>query len=63
MYVGISGRSYADWIGPFYPQRMVKKHFLRLYAERFPTADVQGADLFREMLIEARVPGADAECS
>lgn len=34
-YVGTSGFSYDDWVGPFYPEGMGKGDFLGYYAERF----------------------------
>lgn len=35
MYIGTSGFSYKDWIGPFYPEGLRKEEFLPYYAERF----------------------------
>lgn len=33
--IGTSGYSYADWVGPFYPQGMKKDEFLGYYARHF----------------------------
>ena len=38
--IGTSGYSYPEWKGNFYPQKMAAKGFLRYYAERFPTVEI-----------------------
>jgi uncharacterized protein YecE (DUF72 family) len=38
--VGTSGYSYKEWKGPFYPKEVPAKDFLRYYAERFPTVEI-----------------------
>jgi uncharacterized protein YecE (DUF72 family) len=38
--IGCSGWNYADWRGPFYPQREPQRRWLELYAERFDTVEV-----------------------
>ncbi len=38
--VGCSGWNYADWRGPFYPEREPQRRWLELYAERFDTVEV-----------------------
>jgi uncharacterized protein YecE (DUF72 family) len=38
--IGNSGWSYKDWIGPFYPEKMVQKDLLRYYFSRFDTVEV-----------------------
>ncbi len=38
--VGTSGYSFADWIGPFYPQSMSPARMLPFYSERFPVVEV-----------------------
>src|SRR6516165_2544554 len=38
--VGTSGYSYKEWKGPFYPNEVPAKGFLRYYAERFPTVEI-----------------------
>jgi len=38
--IGTSGYSYAEWKGNFYPEKMAAKDFLRYYAERFPTVEI-----------------------
>ena len=40
IYVGTSGYSYADWVGPFYPEGMQKKEFLSFYASRFSLVEL-----------------------
>ncbi len=39
-YIGTSGFSYADWVGPFYPAGLKKTDFLPYYAERFPFVEL-----------------------
>jgi uncharacterized protein YecE (DUF72 family) len=34
-YIGTSGFSYKDWVGPFYPEGLQKSEFLSYYARRF----------------------------
>ena len=38
--VGTSGYSFADWVGPFYPEGMRSGDFLSFYAEHFDTVEV-----------------------
>ena len=38
--VGCSGWVYKDWRGPFYPERLPQREWLRAYAERFDTVEV-----------------------
>ena len=40
VYIGTSGYSYDDWVGPFYPQGRGKRDFLGFYAQRFPAVEV-----------------------
>ena len=40
LYVGASGFSYPTWRGGFYPERARPEHFLRLYAERLPSVEL-----------------------
>lgn len=40
IYVGTSGFSYDDWVGPFYPQALPKRDMLRAYAERFSCVEL-----------------------
>ncbi len=39
-YVGTSGYSYADWVGPVYPQGTDRNRFLELYARRFGVVEL-----------------------
>jgi len=39
VYIGTSGYSYGDLVGPFYPQGMDKRDFQRFYTERLPAWD------------------------
>ena len=38
--VGTSGYSFADWVGPFYPNGMKSSDFLAFYSQRFPVVEV-----------------------
>jgi len=40
VYVGTSGYSYDDWVGPFYPPGLPKSDFLTHYAERFQCVEI-----------------------
>ncbi len=40
IHVGTSGYSFKDWVGPFYPRRLKPSDFLRYYAERFDSVEV-----------------------
>ena len=40
LHVGTSGFSYASWRGGFYPERARPRDFLRLYAERLPSVEL-----------------------
>ena len=40
IYVGTSGYSYQDWIGPVYPPDTTTRDMLKLYAERFKAVEL-----------------------
>ena len=40
IYVGTSGYSYEDWVGPYYPEDLPKKDWLSFYAREFSTCEV-----------------------
>ncbi|MGQ9584835.1 MAG: DUF72 domain-containing protein [Anaerolineae bacterium] len=40
IYVGTSGYSYDDWIGPFYPPNLPQKEWLGFYAREFQTTEL-----------------------
>lgn len=40
IYVGTSGYSYKDWIGPFYPSGTKQRDMLELYAAHFPAVEI-----------------------
>ena len=40
LYVGTSGFSYKEWKGPFYPDDLPAKEWLRFYAGRFRTVEI-----------------------
>jgi uncharacterized protein YecE (DUF72 family)/ferritin-like metal-binding protein YciE len=40
--IGTSGWHYASWLGPFFPRDLRRRDHLRFYAERFPTAELNG---------------------
>jgi len=40
IYVGTSGYSYDDWVGPVYPPDLPKKDWLSFYAQEFQTCEI-----------------------
>lgn len=40
MYLGTSGFSYNDWVGPFYPSALPKREWLSCYAREFNTCEI-----------------------
>ncbi len=40
IYVGTSGFSYDDWVGPYYPPNLSKNDWLSFYAEEFNTLEI-----------------------
>jgi len=40
IYLGTSGFSYNDWVGPFYPSGMPKKDWLLYYAREFNACEI-----------------------
>ena len=40
LFIGTSGFSYDDWVGPFYPEGMAKREFLHFYAGEFSTVEL-----------------------
>ena len=40
IFLGTSGFSYNDWVGPFYPSGMPKKDWLFYYAREFTTCEI-----------------------
>lgn len=43
LYIGTSGFSYPDWIGPFYPENSKKGNLLYLYARQFNTVEINSS--------------------
>jgi len=43
LYIGTSGFSYQDWIGPFYPENIKKGDMLHLYAQQFSTVEINSS--------------------
>jgi uncharacterized protein YecE (DUF72 family) len=43
LYVGTSGWQYRDWRGPFYPSGLAQPGWLRHYAERFQTVELNNS--------------------
>lgn len=39
-FVGTSGFSYDDWVGPFYPEGLAKRNFLSYYSGEFNTVEL-----------------------
>ena len=50
--IGTSGWTYDGWRGPFYPPDVPKKDWLRYYATRFPTTEINGS-FYRTPSLEA----------
>jgi len=40
LFAGTSGFSYAEWKGPFYPEKLANDAMLRFYGERFNTVEI-----------------------
>ena len=40
LLAGTSGYSYKEWLGHFYPEKLPANEFLRYYAERFTTVEI-----------------------
>lgn len=40
LYVGTSGYSYEDWVGPYYPEGLPKSDWLSYYARDFKTTEI-----------------------
>ena len=40
IYIGTSGFSYDDWVGPYYPEGLDKKDWLTFYAKEFKTLEI-----------------------
>jgi uncharacterized protein YecE (DUF72 family) len=57
IYLGTSGYSYADWVGPFYPAGTASRDFLRHYARLFAAVEI---DYTYYRLPEARTLAAMA---
>jgi uncharacterized protein YecE (DUF72 family) len=57
--IGTSGYSYKEWKGPFYPKEVPASRFLRYYAERLPTVEINNT--FYRMPTEKLVSGWAAE--
>ena len=43
IHIGTSGWHYSHWQGPFYPDEMAKKEFLRYYADHFHTVEINNS--------------------
>jgi uncharacterized protein YecE (DUF72 family) len=53
--VGTSGYSYKEWKGPFYPKDLAEADFLRYYAERLATVEINNT--FYRMPTEKLIEG------
>ena len=40
VWIGTSGYSYADWVGPFYPPGLRANRMLRYYSGHFPVVEL-----------------------
>ena len=52
VWIGTSGWSYKGWRGDFYPDELAAKNWLRWYAGRFPTSEINGS-FYRTPSLEA----------
>lgn len=52
VWIGTSGWTYDAWRGAFYPEKLSKKEWLRFYAIRFSSAEINGA-FYRTPSLEA----------
>ena len=43
LYIGTSGFSYDDWVGPYYPQGLKKTDWLAFYAQEFSTVELNSS--------------------
>jgi len=43
LYIGTSGFSYDDWVGPYYPQGLKKTEWLSFYAQEFSTVELNSS--------------------
>jgi uncharacterized protein YecE (DUF72 family) len=43
IWVGTSGWQYRDWRGAFYPEKLPQREWLRFFATRFPTVEVNNS--------------------
>ncbi len=57
--VGTSGYSYKEWKGPFYPEKLPAKAYLKYYAERFGTVEINNT--FYRMPTDKLVAGWSEE--
>lgn len=39
-YIGTSGFSYKDWVGPYYPPNLPQREWLTFYAQEFPACEL-----------------------
>jgi uncharacterized protein YecE (DUF72 family) len=39
-HIGTAGWDYKDWIGPFYPKTLERKHHLKLYTKNFDIVEI-----------------------
>jgi uncharacterized protein YecE (DUF72 family) len=40
IFIGTSGYSYEDWVGPFYPNGLPKREYLSFYSAEFPVVEL-----------------------
>lgn len=52
LWIGTSGWTYKGWRGSFYPEDVPAKNWLRWYAGRFPTTEINGS-FYRTPSLEA----------
>jgi uncharacterized protein YecE (DUF72 family) len=52
LWIGTSGWTYDGWRGPFYPEEVPKKHWLRWYGTQFSSTEINGS-FYRTPSLEA----------
>ncbi len=62
IYVGLSGYSYKPWqgVGRFYPEKLKSTEFLKYYAGRFKTVELDGVVSVADRANGAGMAGTDA---
>ncbi len=43
IHIGTSGWNYKHWSGPFYPEKLAQKKWLKFYSDRFSTVEINNS--------------------